>query len=935
MSINRIKGDSGVIIESTKYLKLPSAATSERPTNVKLGMVRYNTESHKLEFTMRPESSLAGEEAIEWRSIAFVDNDGKISTSLLPSSIISNLKYKGTWDAAINDINIATNETSTSEPLPAPTNAGEYYIVRVSGNGNGAANINSDDAPFEIGSWVVANGTSWEKINAGQTQVLANAVLFDETMVQSRDKHGVTTSMRVQQVLEGILENALDRRHTDTVLGDITFDNTASPRLLLANGTISSPSLSFGTNTASGLYLKSTNVINLVSNNTDVLGVKETQLEAYKKFLFTPNLVSSPAISFIGAPSCGIDYLISSLQLITGGIYRVQITDSKTQVTNQLHVSDGTIGSPGFTFTAEPTSGITRLAANDIGVSVAGNTKVRFLTQSLISNVQMLGYNGTITDPSYSFQNNSNTGMSSAVAGTIDFSNSSTKTLSISPTLITSQIPVSLKTNQLQWTDETNTNYISSNGLNFTVNTTASTNMLTIKSNSINSLILHQDALKIPEKQASTTTTFSTGMIRYNADNVSFEGYMNSTWYDLSSGGRIKSSGTLASPGLYFDEDASKDTGLYRPAEDKIGVVCSAIESMRFEKTAVSSYLPFKVTVASTTATITPDATKILFDSTVPFNFNAKVQAQNDIGLYDNGATPRQTYFRYSDGAIVEHNVVLSDVYLKNKGTIASAPTTTDLLTSSSLGVYQLDGDGTGISNGVLTVLNTAGRTSQFFAKNTIDAKNQLYFRSGTSTANNTWSAVVLDGGLYGTASFSNWIESTGPTGWRNTTYNGGIYMNDSTFVRVYNTKKFYVAETSADSITSLGGITIAGTVTNSSDPKLKTNINQLSDFKSKFKDINLYEYDRTDINNPDGTPLHQLGTLSSEVKLRFPDLVKVDSRGYETVDYATLGVLAIGYIKEVDCENEMLADKVYNLQQQINQLQEQIHSIMQIIDTK
>ena len=65
MSINRIKGDSGVIIESKKYLKLPSSSTADRPSIVKLGMVRYNTKSHKLECTMRPDSSLAGEDAIE------------------------------------------------------------------------------------------------------------------------------------------------------------------------------------------------------------------------------------------------------------------------------------------------------------------------------------------------------------------------------------------------------------------------------------------------------------------------------------------------------------------------------------------------------------------------------------------------------------------------------------------------------------------------------------------------------------------------------------------------------------------------------------------------------------------------------------------------------------------------------------------------------
>lgn len=38
----------------------------------------------------------------------------------------------------------------------------------------------------------------------------------------------------------------------------------------------------------------------------------------------------------------------------------------------------------------------------------------------------------------------------------------------------------------------------------------------------------------------------------------------------------------------------------------------------------------------------------------------------------------------------------------------------------------------------------------------------------------------------------SNWFRSSGSTGWYNASYAGGIYMEDSTWVRVYNNKQFY-----------------------------------------------------------------------------------------------------------------------------------------------
>ena len=41
--------------------------------------------------------------------------------------------------------------------------------------------------------------------------------------------------------------------------------------------------------------------------------------------------------------------------------------------------------------------------------------------------------------------------------------------------------------------------------------------------------------------------------------------------------------------------------------------------------------------------------------------------------------------------------------------------------------------------------------------------------------------------------SCSNWFRSTGGSGWYNATYTGGIYMEDSTWIRTYNSKNFYV----------------------------------------------------------------------------------------------------------------------------------------------
>lgn len=69
------------------------------------------------------------------------------------------------------------------------------------------------------------------------------------------------------------------------------------------------------------------------------------------------------------------------------------------------------------------------------------------------------------------------------------------------------------------------------------------------------------------------------------------------------------------------------------------------------------------------------------------------------------------------------------------------------------------------------------------------------------------------DGGTYGTVTLSNWVRTTGTTGWYSETYGGGIHMSDTTWVRVYNDKNFYVSSNSPDAIHSAGGVNVGGRI--------------------------------------------------------------------------------------------------------------------------
>ena len=63
----------------------------------------------------------------------------------------------------------------------------------------------------------------------------------------------------------------------------------------------------------------------------------------------------------------------------------------------------------------------------------------------------------------------------------------------------------------------------------------------------------------------------------------------------------------------------------------------------------------------------------------------------------------------------------------------------------------------------------------------------------------------------FSTAYTSNWFRSTGSTGWYSETYRGGWHMTDTTYIRAYNNKRVYNANTSQYAFYTSGGMTATG----------------------------------------------------------------------------------------------------------------------------
>ena len=116
--------------------------------------------------------------------IASLDGGGKVPVSQLPASI---MEYKGTWDASSNTPTLADGTGD----------AGDTYRVSVAGT----QNLGSGSITFDVGDYVIYNGTIWQKSDttdavASVNSLTGNVVLTTANIADSTDKRYITDAQQ-------------------------------------------------------------------------------------------------------------------------------------------------------------------------------------------------------------------------------------------------------------------------------------------------------------------------------------------------------------------------------------------------------------------------------------------------------------------------------------------------------------------------------------------------------------------------------------------------------------------------------------------------------------------------------------------------------------------------------------------------------------------
>ena len=159
--------------------------------------------------------------------------------------------------------------------------------------------------------------------------------------------------------------------------------------------------------------------------------------------------------------------------------------------------------------------------------------------------------------------------------------------------------------------------------------------------------------------------------------------------------------------------------------------------------------------------------------------------------------------------------------------------------------------------------------------------------------------SITTYGGIFA----YNWFRSNGDSGWYNQTYGGGIHMEDSTYVRIYNYKSLWVD----NNIVATGEVTAYS----ASDVRLKTDVTTLKDSLRIIELLNPVSYKWNSLAkelNPLKDNNTDYGLIAQELETVMPELVHSIYDGkYKSIDYVKIIPHLICAIKQLKMEVDHL----------------------------
>jgi hypothetical protein len=132
----------------------------------------------------------------------------------------------------------------------------------------------------------------------------------------------------------------------------------------------------------------------------------------------------------------------------------------------------------------------------------------------------------------------------------------------------------------------------------------------------------------------------------------------------------------------------------------------------------------------------------------------------------------------------------------------------------------------------------------------------------------------------------------------------------------------------------AFGNAVFSGTVTESSDLRLKSNISTLSNALDNTLALRGVSYTWKDENKTQAT---QIGVIAQEVEEIYPEFVRTDDEGMKSVNYSQMVAVLIEAVKELNAKIEVLESENTELRAQVDDIETmkaQINQLMTLISS-
>lgn len=203
------------------------------------------------------------------------------------------------------------------------------------------------------------------------------------------------------------------QKHLNIPTGfEVTQDGTVTAN----NGLVTNPSFNFSSSTDSGWYFKTTPIatMNASFQGVDKIALSTSSINIFDTFKLIDGSAAIPSLTFntdtnTGLYKSGVD----SLSITTAGSEKLQINNSIISNLIPIGLSDGLVSSPSLTFSSDITTGFFKDGINSIGITNNNNQTLKIDSSGITMspNKIIVTSSGTVTIPSISFVGDLNTGI--------------------------------------------------------------------------------------------------------------------------------------------------------------------------------------------------------------------------------------------------------------------------------------------------------------------------------------------------------------------------------------------------------------------------------------------------------------------------------------------------------------------------------------------